>query len=264
MRRALLTICLLLLGAAPAAAVAKTETASSGNVSASFSYDGSGLSATNERLSIARNGVTVYDQPVTANTQNGVCPPCAPGYPSPSVRVLDLGASGEPEVVLGLYTKGAHCCTIEQVYSFDPTTNTYVKTERNFGDPGATIKDLGHNHHFEFVSADDNFAYQFTDYAASGLPIQIWRVGNARFVDITRRYPKLIRKDAALWWREYKRNPSDNLGVIAAWAADEDLLGHSKLVTRTLATELRHGHLQGGKGFVRHLTRFLRQHGYTR
>jgi hypothetical protein len=265
MRRALLTLgCLLLLAAAPAAASAKTETASSGNVSATFSYDGSGVNATNLRLSISRNGSTLYDQPVTADTPPGACPPCAPGYPSPSVRVLDLGATGEREVVLGLYTKGAHCCTIEQVYSFDPTTNTYVKTERNFGDPGATIKDLGHNHHFEFVSADDNFAYEFTDFAASGMPIQIWGFSGSGFVDITRHYPKLIRKDAVLWWREYKHNPSDNLGLFAAWAADEDLLGHSKLVSRTLASEARKGHLPGARAYVRHLTRFLRQHGYTR
>jgi hypothetical protein len=264
MRRALLTICLLLPAAAPAAAAAKTETASSGNVSASFSYHGSGLRATRERLSIARNGVTLYDQRVTANTSDGGCPPCAPGYPSPSVHVLDLNASGEPQVVLDLYSEGAHCCTIEQVFSFDPTTNTYVKTEQSFGDPGAEIKDLGHNHHYEFVSRDFLFGYEFTSYAGSGMPIQIWRFGGAGFVDVTRHYPKLIRKDAALWWREYQHNLADGVGLFAPWAADEDLLGHSKLVARTLASELRKGHLQGGKSYARHLMRFLRQHGYTR
>ncbi len=262
MRRALLTICVLLL-AVPAAASAKTETASSGNVSASFSYDGSGIQAANLRLSISRGGVVVYDQPVTANTSYGACP-CIPGYPSPSVSVVDLNRRGEPNVVLNLFTGGAHCCTIEQVFSFDPATNMYVKAERSFGDPGAEIKDLNHDGKHEFVSRDFLFGYEFTSFAGSGMPIQIFRFGGNGFADVTRHYRKLIRKDAALWWREYKHNLADGIGLIAAWAADEDLLGHSKLVSRTLESERLKGHLRGGKAYIRHLKRFLHQHGYTR
>jgi hypothetical protein len=61
----------------------------------------------------------------------------------------------------------------------------------------------------------------------------------------------------------------DSVGVIAAWAADEDLLGHVKLVRRYLAQQAAAGHLNapfdaGGKKFVAKLQRFLRAHGYVR
>ena len=57
--------------------------------------------------------------------------------------------------MLDLYTGGAHCCSVEQVFTFDPGTMTYAETERNFGDPGTRIEDLKHDGHFEFVTADD-------------------------------------------------------------------------------------------------------------
>jgi hypothetical protein len=56
---------------------------------------------------------------------------------------------------------------------------------------------------------------------------------------------------------------------MAAWAADEDLLGHVKLVNRYLAQQAKAGHLNsplypGGKRFVTKLQKFLRRHGYLR
>lgn len=43
-----------------------------------------------------------------------------------------------------------------------------------------------------------------------------------------------------------KQHYRDSVGVIAAWAADEDMLGHSRLVSRYLAQQQRAGHLNGG------------------
>jgi hypothetical protein len=57
------------------------------------------------------------------------------------------------------------------------------------------------------------------------------------------------------------------VGVIAAWAADEDLLGHTRLVSRYLHRQAAAGHLHssfgaGGPRFVAKLQRFLRRRGY--
>ena len=61
------------------------------------------------------------------------------------------------------------------------------------------------------------------------------------------------------------------MGLIAAWAGDEDLLGHSSTVKSYLAKELKAGNLRsalganlGGQKFVDHLQKFLRQHGYVK
>jgi hypothetical protein len=187
------------------------------------------------------------------------------------VQVVDLENNGEPDVVLDLYSGGAHCCTVVEVFSFNAATATYVKTEQVFGDPEAKIVDLGHTGHFEFLTADDSFAYEFTDFAASGLPIEILTFANGHFTDVTRSYPKLIAKDAALWLRAFKsqarQHYPDSVGVIAAWAADEDLLGHTKLVKRFLHKQAVAGHLNapfgaGGTKFVAKLQKFLRRGGY--
>jgi hypothetical protein len=190
------------------------------------------------------------------------------------VHVLDLEHNGQPDVVLDLYSSGAHCCSIEEIFSFDPGTMTYVMTEHDFGDPGDMIVDLRHNGRYEFLTADDSFAYAFTDYAASGLPIQILTFTNGHFVNVTRHYPKLIANDAGRWMKAFnslaRQNYFDSVGVVAAWAADEDLLGHVKLVNGFLAEQLNAGHLNsalspvepGGARFVAKLQKFLRMHGY--
>src|ERR1700735_4360138 len=97
---------------------------------------------------------------------------------------------------------------------------TYAPTERDFGDPGDEIVDLDHNGHYEFLTADDWFAYEFTDFAASGLPIEILTFSGGRFHNVTRSYPKLIAKDAASYLKAFKgmakQHYSDSVGVIAA------------------------------------------------
>jgi hypothetical protein len=266
-------LCVLagLLAAAPVAS-AKTQVAHGGGVTATFTFAGRFPNYHGERLTIARAGTLAYAQPVTSQ----FCKPCAPGSAltrRPSVHVVDLEHTGVPDVVLDLYSGGAHCCTVEQFFSFDPISATYVKrTERDFGDPLVRIVDLGHNGRFQLLTADDRFAYEFTDFAGSGLPIQILEFSGGRFVDVTRHFRGPIARDAARWLRAFKGmarfHYEDSVGLIAAWAADEDLLGHFKLVRRYLAQQAAAGHLNapfnpGGKKFVTKLQRFLHTHGYA-
>jgi hypothetical protein len=275
MRRVLLIVCAIAicLAVAAPAAFATTQTASSGNVTATFSFQGRFPNYHGQRLTIARAGSVMYDQPVVSKFCARLCAPLSAVSQHPSVRVLDLEHTGEPDVVLELYSGGAHCCTVVQVFAFDPVSATYVKTERNFGDPGARIVDLRHDGRFEFLTADDSFAYRFTDYAASGLPVEVLTFAGGRFTAVTRGYPRLVARDATFWLKTFKGlargHYSDSVGVIAAWAADEDLLGHAKLVKRYLREQALAGHLNapfgaGGMKFVANLQRFLRRRGYLR
>ena len=254
-------------------ALATKQTAHGGAVTATFTFEGKVPSFHALHLTIARAGTVVYDQPVVARFCGTLCWPGVPVGRHPAVRVVDLEHTGEPDVVLNLYSGGAHCCTLLQIFSFDAAANTYVKTERVFGDPDARIVDLRHDGRFEILTADDAFAYRFTDYAASGLPIEILTFANRRFTNVTRSYPRLVAKDAAVWLKAFQgmardRYP-DSVGVIAAWAADEDMLGHSGLVGRELAQQARAGHLNapfraGGTKFIAALQKFLRRRGYLR
>jgi hypothetical protein len=283
LRSALTSVCALTLclAVAPVAAASPpaaptTQSASSGAVTATFTFTSTSPNVfPTKTLTISRSGQVVYDQPVTsllcgpAGTPQHYCAPASPGTGQSSVHVVALEAGSEPNVVLDLYTGGAHCCWIEQVFSFDPATATYVAAEHDFGNAGERLKDLGHDGRFEFLTADNSFAYAFTDYADSGLPIQIISFAGGSFTDVTRSYPKLIAADAARYLKAFKHDLSNGVGLIAAWAADEDSLGHTGLVSRTLNRELRAGNLRsaiepGGKKFLRALNKLLKKDGYVR
>jgi hypothetical protein len=223
---------------------------------------------------IKRSGQVFYNQPVT---YSGVCgSACAPGSTSarhPSVQVLDIEHDGNPDVILTLYSGGANCCLLDQVFSYDPGTMTYSRASRDFGDYGANLKDLSHNGIYEFVGANPSFKYEFTDGAASGEPLQIFSFSAGKFKDVARSYPKLIAKDAAKWLKFFKQqikgSDIDSVGAIAAWAADEDELGQSKQVASYLQKEANAGVLRspveaGGEKFIKHLDKFLRKEGYLK
>ena len=259
---------LVATGGALAAAL-HTQTASAGGVSASFSYRGELPAVTGARLKIVKAGRNAYDAPVTSRACGTMCGPLQVGAHATSVGIVPL-VPGSPEVVLELYTGGANCCVVDQIFRYDPSTMTYVKIEHNFASAGALLKRL--NGRWRFLSADDGFKYAFTDGADSGEPIQIWRYGVGRFIDVTRSYPGLIRADAARWFQLFNHHVDNGLGLIAAWAGDEELLGHDALVQSTLKRELARGRLRvgpghlfaGGAKFIRELNHVLQQLGYRR
>jgi hypothetical protein len=89
---------------------------------------------------------------------------------------------------------------------------------------------------------------------------------------VTARFPVQLAADAARQYDAYlaNRRQGFGLGFIAAWAADEDRLGSSALVARTLAAQSRAGELRSADGFaklgdafVAQLQRFLVANGYT-
>src|SRR5262249_30274096 len=156
----------------------------------------------------------------------------------------DLDADNEPEVLVELYTNGAHCCTVTLIYRWDPRTNRYVSVARNWGDPGYRLAELDADGRPELVSADDRFAHEFTAFAGSALPTQIWRYDHGSFVDVTRRFPGVTKREVATLWHGYladRKQKLDVRGVLAAWAADEELLGHDDAVWPALQAAYRRG-----------------------
>jgi hypothetical protein len=258
------------LGAAGGVAVSEHESA--GNVTATFTYrhavknEVSPYSAAH--LTIARAGRTLHDAAVHSSFCGSFCWPAGTG----ALQVRDVEGDGEPDVLLNLYSGGEHCCNLTQLFHYDTATASYVTVEHVWGDPGYKLQQLGGSGPVEFVSADDRFAYAFAAYAFSGLPIEIFRVSDGAFVNVTREYPALITTDAAGWWKSYResRHTRYGLGYLAAWAADEYNLGDSAGVATTLrqlagANELRSipGFGAGGTGFIAHLDHFLAKDGYT-
>ena len=66
-------------------------------------------------------------------------------------------------------TSGAHCCTIVQVFSFDPGVMAYRSSNRlrRSGRVSPNRRDI-----WWAEAADDRFAYAFSSYVYSGLPLR--------------------------------------------------------------------------------------------
>jgi len=257
---------------AGASAASGSETQSAGTVSATLSYETSTDSITST-LTITRDGQVAFSGPIgerQCGSDGGrFCGPVGAigDAAGKSLTVAGLDGSGEPQVVVKLYSGGAHCCTYSTIARW--TGSSYVLSSRNWGDPGFRIADLGGDGRLEFLSADDRFAYAFASYAASGLPLEILRYDAGRFSDVTGQFPARVRKDAAMWWRDYRsiRGRADARGLIAAWAADRYRLGGRRSALRTRRRAAAGGDLGGRRSarrFVGTLDRRLRAWGYAR
>jgi hypothetical protein len=183
-----------------------------------------------------------------------------------ALRALELGGD-HPAVLLGLFSGGAHCCFADELYVL--TGATVHRFELALLDDQPTLVGLGAGQ-AGLRGADARLAESyFTDFAHSGAPFAEWAVTSRGFHSITRRFPGRLAVDARHWWAQSRANPHNNVGYIAAWAADEDQLGHAVLVAHTLAALARAGHLRSslsgpghsGRSFVVALQRELRAFG---
>ena len=275
MRLLLALCCAVLLAvpavpAVPAVASAASEQASSGQVQAKLSYTKHAFDFSTLRLTITRGGRQLFSgDPSAKGCPDTSCWPAGIGTRH-SLHVRDLDGDGEPEVVVDMYTGGAHCCEIARVYRF--TGSGYKHATKSLGDPGYTLKDLDGDGRAEFVTADDRFAYRFTAFAYSGFPIQVWRYDAGHFANVTTGFPAAIRKDARKWFHAYRKEArtkdGDARGVLAAYVADEYLLKRGSVARRELRVARRHGWLKGypgwksGSAYITDLLGFLKRTHY--
>jgi hypothetical protein len=141
-----------------------------------------------------------------------------------TIRMLELHdlGGGRPSAVLWLFTGGAHCCSVAQVVPF----GTGKAAVKNFGNPGASIGRIGGVP--VFASQDDRFSYLYTSYAASVRPLQLWRLHEGRFSDVTASYRGRVAADARGLEAELAkllRRKEEVRGMFSAWAADTCRLG---------------------------------------
>lgn len=264
-----------LLAAAPASE-AETITTTFGALRADLDYTAGQFANELGNLRVTRGTTTVYDARVDAKDCGGTCYLGADPADPAALRIFDLDSDGEPEIVTNIYTGGAHCCTVARVLSFQPASGTYAAFDHNFADQGFVLSDLGDDLSMEFLAADSRFAYRFTAFAFSGLPILIYRFENGVFVDVSKKYPSALLFDAAQWRKAIRKGikrgklkkDTDLRGFYAAWAADQYRLGKGRSAKKVLKNAARRGWLKGnglGKqngAYVTDLLRFLKRTGY--
>jgi hypothetical protein len=192
-----------------------------------------------------------------------------------SVKVRDLDG-GEPEMLLELYTQGAHCCTVVLALRHDAPAAAYRPRLLFFGNYGYKLVDLDHDGLPELSAFDERFIYTFGAYVFSSAPPQISQYREGRLIDVTRRFSAVIRRNAARVGKAFlarKRTPPDEdlRTFVAVYVADQYLLGRPAEAKRALDYALAHGLLYRGRNylgapaganFVRVLMRDLRKWGY--
>jgi hypothetical protein len=276
-----LTVSLALVPAARAADAPRTETHTSsspaGEVRAELSYvKKSEFEYSDVRLKITRAGQVLLDAAVPAPCRECPTIPAAANADEDSAQLVDLDKNGEPEVVVDLYTGGAHCCLFSQIYGFDAAGNVYRRWKQDWGDVGYTLKDLDGDGSPEFRSADWRFSSAFTAYVLTGFPIQVWKYGGLKMNDVTRGYRNLIKASLRSHLKLYKqirrdKDLPDVRGFLAAYTAEKYLLGQGDTALDLVYAAYRRGELRAqpggddearGKRYITALRKFLRQTGY--
>jgi subtilisin-like proprotein convertase family protein len=249
-------------------AVPETLTATRGSVHAALGFLERNYLYESLRVKVVRAGRVVVDAPI----QQLGCRECDTFRPV-AVKVRDLDGGG-PEVLFDLFTGGAHCCSAVLVLRYDPAARTYRSKVLGFGNYGYRLADLDDDGLLELSAFDERFLYTFTAYVFSVAPPRITQYRQGKLVDVTRRFPQAIRRSAAVLAKSFRVTPEKNFDArayVAAYVADQYLLGEPDEAKRALAFALAHGALYRGKehlgwpagrNFITVLTRDLRRWGY--
>lgn len=242
--------------------LADEVTAHSGTVRAVLTFEHvSGSKAINlQRVSIARGSARLFDGALPSGFRSAY-ENALPGQPLLAARALN--ADSEPDIVVSTYSGGAHCCFGVVIYGYDRRANAYRAVAHDFGDSGYRFAQLGDISQPQFLSADVRFAYAFTNFAASALPIQIWRYSAGDLIEVTRCYPSLIEADAKTNWTAAVSNARTGepvTGALAAYAADQYMLGAGQLAIKRIMKTGYHG---VNDDYAEQLAAFLTNNGYV-
>jgi hypothetical protein len=201
-----------------------------------------------------------------------------------SLVIRDLDGDGEPEVLVNLMGGGAHEIPYMYIYSYRRETwfsrPMYDGIQHIWGDPGVRVQDLNRDGRPEFVARDLRLYRFATGGGPQPLPIQISQFRRGHLLDGTRQFPAAVRRDLASYSAclpARARRRQDERTCLAPWAADEALLGQSRVIWPVLEAARRNGNLAAqigpdhppdliprGRAFVAALRSFLHATGYLR
>jgi len=251
------------LCAGPAAANdAGSVTHSAGPVSATIEWDAADGGVANPRLYVVRSGVR-YDLTIVDVCDLGcIVVPDEGGTPpgESAVKVADLDGDGDPEVLVDTWSGGAHCCLTTRLLTWDGTG--YQPKDIAWRDVSYVLRDADGDGRPELVGSDPRFAEAFTSFAGSAFPPRVLRVDKGATTDVTRAFGALVRADAKARLRTLRlaRRHDDVRGDLAAYVADEYLLGRGSVGTAEVDRRRRHGQVR--KDFKAYLLRRLKAWGY--
>lgn len=256
--------------AAAAAAVPGVVKASAGKVSATLSYQRRNASGKLKvygklRLTVRSGKKTVLKSVALRGEAK------ESWITRPSLKLADVNGDATVDAIVQTFTGGAHCCSVSAIA---PSTDSgWAKPfTRNWADFGYELKNLDDTPQLEFKASDARFTAAYGPYAATRVPIQIFRVEGTGFVDVTRQFPDWIKQDRderAKDWQESATFDADaralaGRNAAAAWIADLLLLGDVAGAKAVVDASAARGDFAGdeGKWFPGQLGHDLKAWGY--
>src|SRR3954464_13946836 len=265
---------------AVAALAPVSVTATGGPVAATLTATGASggtsiTGATGIRVQVARAGTVAFDGPLRA-CRFGCEPNDPTGARFTQIAVADLEGDGDPEVLVDRSDGFTPCCTLETaILRRNPATGGYGELDRHWGE-SYRVAELDGARRPELVTADLRFYERFAPRVAGfQLPVKILQLRGPVLVDVTRAHPASVRRHTRSLDRLIRstdaiadgRRPGDRVIAhvalrpqLAAYAAEERLLGRRRVGDARVAREVARGRVTGG--FRRSLLRFLTRIDY--
>jgi hypothetical protein len=147
-----------------------------------------------------------------------------------TLELKDIDGDAVPEAIVSTYSGGAHCCTNFTIHGWRQGQSITTETGLLDSD-GGEFKDLDGDGRQEFWTVDNAFLYAFDSYAGSFAPTRIYHYKDGKLVDVTRKYPKVLRAHAWRMYQTLRENPKEMRsmnGVLAGYVAQKILLGEYK------------------------------------
>jgi hypothetical protein len=195
----------------------------------------------------------------------------AGAYVLPALSIRELDGTGPPEVIVTMYSGGAHCCCQTVLFT---GMHRLTKLWGHYGAP--VLRDVDGDGKPEFHGFDSRFAAAFGSYGGSGLPAKVWSYSAGALHDVTTAYPAEVQADMAKWYAIYQRaaagkNSDSVRGALAAYAADGYSLGQGDAAMAVVQAAVDAGQPRGGTSdadpaydfdYVGKLREMLRTLGY--
>ncbi len=111
-----------------------------------------------------------------------------------SIKDYDLDNDGKKEILIEMYSGGAHCCT--SLFAGEISNSGLVYTDSiMWGNSFYEIEDINNDGKYEISGVNDMFAYAFTNYAESKFNLLIYGFENNKFVNVTNQFPSRLNEN---------------------------------------------------------------------
>lgn len=188
----------------------------------------------------------------------------------PRVTVREITGDGVPDVIIDVFTGGAHCCSISTIVRSTPKSWGSPRVH-DWADHSYQLKDAGGSTTPEFITDDPRFTGAYAAYAVSASPIRIFSMEGGQLKVVTTQFPDWIRQDVTQWeqrWQEIGKETDPEIvaqggrAAVAAWVADLVLLQQFDAAKAVLAAAQARGDFKDAPGFGGQLGHDLKAWGY--